>query len=61
MSNEALTGLELRSKVTSGGQLVLSLDEVAVSEPGPDDVVVEMGAAPINPTDVHVTSEKSSV
>jgi NADPH:quinone reductase-like Zn-dependent oxidoreductase len=50
--SDALTGLELRSKVTSGGELQLSLEEVTVPAPGADEVVVEMQAAPINPSDL---------
>ena len=49
---EALTGLELRSMVTSGGKLVLNLEEVRVEAPGPDEVVVRVEAAPINPSDL---------
>lgn len=49
---EALTGLELRSMVTSGGKLVLNLEEVQVGAPGPDEVVVRVEAAPINPSDL---------
>lgn len=49
---EALTGLELRSMVTSGGKLVLNLEEVRVEAPGPDEVVVRIEAAPINPSDL---------
>ena len=43
---EALTGLELRSMVTSGGKLVLNLEEVRVDAPGPDEVVVVELASP---------------
>ncbi|MCW3849052.1 zinc-binding dehydrogenase [Sphingomonas sp. LB-2] len=49
---EALTGLELRSTVTSAGKLVLNLEEVQVGAPGPDEVVVRVEAAPINPSDL---------
>ena len=45
-------GLELRSRVSSEGELTLSLDEVAIADPGPDEVVVEVQAAPINPSDL---------
>ncbi|MES2441548.1 MAG: zinc-binding dehydrogenase [Pseudomonadota bacterium] len=51
MSDDALTGLELRSKIT-GGELQLSLDEVSIAAPGPDEVVVQVQAAPINPSDL---------
>ncbi len=50
-------GLELRSLITaggiaSGGELRLSLVDAAPGEPGPDEVVVRVEAAPINPSDV---------
>ena len=44
-------GLALRSLVTSGGRLELSLVEVATPEPGGDEVVVAVEAAPLNPSD----------
>jgi NADPH:quinone reductase-like Zn-dependent oxidoreductase len=47
-----LSGLELRSKVTSGGKLELSLEEAVVPEPAADEVVVRVEAAPINPSDL---------
>ena len=46
------TGLQLRSLVTKDGKLELSLAEVAVPEPGPDDVVIQIEATPINPSDL---------
>ena len=49
---EAMTGLELRSTVTRDGKLVLNLEEVQVAAPGPDEVVVRVEAAPINPSDL---------
>jgi len=45
-------GLELRSKVTAGGELQLSLEPVPTPEPGPDEVVVQVQASPINPSDL---------
>src|SRR5690625_324563 len=47
-----MNGLELRSLATSGGELRLSLESVTVEEPGPDEVVVRVEAAPINPSDL---------
>jgi NADPH:quinone reductase-like Zn-dependent oxidoreductase len=44
--------LELRSLVTSAGELRLSLEDVAVPEPGADEVVVRVEASPINPSDL---------
>ncbi|MBN3457181.1 zinc-binding dehydrogenase [Mycobacterium sp. DSM 3803] len=46
------TALELRSLVTPDGTLELSLHDVEVPAPGPDDVVVRVEAAPINPSDL---------
>lgn len=51
MSN-TMTGLELRSLATSDGQLRLSLEEVTLDAPGPDEVVVRVEATPINPSDL---------
>lgn len=49
---EALSGLELRSKIDEGGTLTLSLDRVDIPEPGPDQVVVRVEGTPINPSDL---------
>lgn len=46
------TALELRSLITPSGELEVSLAEVAVATPGPDEVVVRLEAAPINPSDL---------
>jgi NADPH:quinone reductase-like Zn-dependent oxidoreductase len=46
------TGLQLRSRISKAGELELSLAEVAVPEPGPDQVVVKVEATPINPSDL---------
>ena len=43
---------QIRTTVTSGGQLVLSLEDVDVPAPGPDEVVVRVEASPINPSDL---------
>ncbi|MEM8902477.1 MAG: zinc-binding dehydrogenase [Actinomycetota bacterium] len=48
------TNLELRSTVTADGAVRLSLEESPVPEPGPDEVVIRVGAAPINPSDLGV-------
>jgi NADPH:quinone reductase-like Zn-dependent oxidoreductase len=47
-----MDGLQLRSLVTADGELQLSLVRVAVTEPGPDDVLVRIDATPINPSDI---------
>jgi NADPH:quinone reductase-like Zn-dependent oxidoreductase len=46
------TGLEMRTLAKPNGQLELSLVRVPVPEPGPDEVVVQVQAAPINPSDL---------
>jgi NADPH2:quinone reductase len=50
-TNQA-TGLQLRSLVTAAGELEVSLARVPVPSPGPDEVVVRIEAAPINPSDL---------
>lgn len=45
-------GLELRSQVSSDGNLNLSLEEVDFPPPGPGEVLVRVEAAPINPSDL---------
>jgi NADPH:quinone reductase-like Zn-dependent oxidoreductase len=52
MADGTVTGLELRSLVTGQGQLRLSLEEVSIHAPGPDEVVVQVQASPINPSDL---------
>lgn len=42
----------IRSLITADGELELSLETVAVPQPGPDEVLVRMEAAPINPSDL---------
>lgn len=46
------TALQLRSHLKASGELELSLAEVAVPEPGPDDVIIRVEATPINPSDL---------
>jgi NADPH2:quinone reductase len=45
------TALQLRSLVRRSGELELSLAEVPVPEPGPEEVLVRVEASPINPSD----------
>jgi NADPH:quinone reductase len=45
-------GLELRSKVTSGGELQLSLEQVPIGEPAADEVLLRVQASPVNPSDI---------
>ena len=46
------TGLQLHSLVTEEGTLELYLVDVDIPEPGPDEVLVRIEAAPINPSDL---------
>lgn len=46
------TALQLRSLAKASGELELSLAEVLVPEPGPDDVLIRVEATPINPSDL---------
>ena len=46
------TSLQLRSLVTEDATLELSLVEVEIPEPGPDEVVVRVEATPLNPSDL---------
>ena len=46
------TALELRSLVTPDATLELSLQEVEVPAPAPDEVVVRVEASPVNPSDL---------
>jgi len=46
------TGLQLRSLIKKSGELELSLVELKVPEPGPDEVVLRIEASPINPSDL---------
>ncbi|WP_445193482.1 zinc-binding dehydrogenase [Sphingomonas sp. Tas61C01] len=49
---DGFTGLQLRSCVTGGGELQLTLAQVDTPPPGPGEVVVRIEAAPINPSDL---------
>lgn len=48
----AFRGRELRTTLTEDGTLALSLEDVSVAVPGPDEIVVRVEAAPINPSDL---------
>jgi NADPH2:quinone reductase len=50
--SENLRGLKLTSTVRGEGVLELALVESEVRSPGPDEVVVRIEAAPINPSDL---------
>jgi NADPH2:quinone reductase len=44
--------LQLRSLARKSGEMELSLQPVSLSKPGPDEVIVRIEAAPINPSDL---------
>jgi NADPH:quinone reductase len=46
------TQRQLRSTLTSDGFIELTLDTVPVPDPGPDEVLIAVGAAPVNPSDL---------
>ena len=52
MSHLPTTGHELRSTVSSSGHLELTLVEVPVVAPGPNEVLIRVEATPINPSDL---------
>ena len=43
---------QLQSKITSDGRLEVSLADIEMPAPGPDEVVLRVEAAPINPSDL---------
>jgi len=45
-------GLQIRSTVTAAGRLEIELAHAAILQPGPDQLVVRVEAAPINPSDI---------
>lgn len=47
-----LTGREMRTRIDKDGTLTLSLETVEIGEPGDDEVIVQVEAAPINPSDL---------
>ena len=47
-----IAGRQLISTVHEDGRLVLSIEDAMPGEPGPDEVVVRIEAAPINPSDL---------
>ena len=51
-ADDSRTSLQLRSLVRSNGDLELSLASIPIPEPAPDEVLVRIEAAPINPSDL---------
>lgn len=50
--DDVRSGLQLRSQIRRTGELEISLFNVPTPEPEPDEVVVRVEAAPINPSDL---------
>src|SRR3954449_2577754 len=50
--SDGKSGLQLRSLIKKNGELEISLVNVPTPEPGPDEVVVRVEGAPINPSDL---------
>ena len=48
------SGLQLRSLLTSSGNLELTLQPTTIHPPGPGEVVVRIEATPVNPSDLGV-------
>jgi NADPH2:quinone reductase len=48
----AIQGLQLRSLVKENNTLELSLEEIELPEPAPDEVIVRIEATPLNPSDL---------
>jgi NADPH2:quinone reductase len=46
------TSLQLRSLIRANGELEVSLENVQIPEPAPNEVVVRIEATPINPSDL---------
>ena len=46
------SALQLRSLIKKSGELEVSLAEVPVPEPGPNEVLVRVEASPVNPSDL---------
>jgi len=47
-----MESLEIRSRISAGGTLELFLAETVIGEPAPDEVIVRIEAAPLNPSDI---------
>ncbi|HEX5657159.1 MAG TPA: hypothetical protein VFX59_08180 [Polyangiales bacterium] len=52
MAELKANGLQLHSRVDADGTVELALREVPTAQPGADEVVVRIDAAPINPSDL---------
>lgn len=61
MKYDASMSLQLRSLVRPDGELEVSIADVPEPTPGPDEVVVRVDAAPINPSDLGVVFARADV
>src|ERR1700739_151701 len=52
MGADGKSGLQLRSLIKKSGELEISLVQVPTPEPSADEVVVQVEATPINPSDL---------
>jgi len=52
MAGQPSSGLQLRSIIKAGGELELSLAEVAIAPPAGDEILVRVEASPLNPSDL---------
>lgn len=52
MAQTPITAPQLRSTLTEDGYIELSISEAPIPTPGVGQVLVEVGGAPINPTDI---------
>ena len=50
----SLSGQAMRSTVTSDGEVVITVEPIEIREPKPEEVVIQVEAAPINPSDLGV-------
>ena len=51
---QKFTGLQLQSTLDQSATLRLELVETTVSDPGPDEIIVQVEASPVNPSDLAV-------
>lgn len=54
MSNDHSQGKQLQSTVRADGTLKLAIATVQTATPGDEEVIVQLGASPINPSDLGV-------
>ncbi len=52
---------ELRSIANADVTLKLTLEQTVIHAPGPDEVIVSVEAAPINPSDVSLLLDRSDI